>query len=111
MRECCHRHFDIDISKNISNYESLPLVFCQSIAIKVNVVPQSLYGHREHVVTRGQGHVTQDRAHVVIDVVHFLLISVHDLVSIEDHVPTKETREASRKSNTEETIKCLGKKI
>ena len=61
------------------------------------------------MVTRGQGHVTQDRAHVVIDVVHFLLISVHDLVSIEDHVPTKETREASRKSNTEETIKCLGK--
>ena len=88
---------------------SLPLVFCQSIAIKVDVVLESLEWHREHVVERGHDHMTQDRAHVVVDVVNFLFISVHNLVSVENHVAAKKTRDASRKSDTEEPIKCLRK--
>ena len=100
-------HQNIYFSRT-SNYDNCsPLVFCQSIAIKVYVVLESLERHCKHVVTRGQGHMTQDRAHVVIDVVNFLFISVHYLISVEDHVSTKKTWEASCKSNTKETIKCL----
>ena len=57
--------------------------------------------------TRGGCHVREDGADVVLDAVDLLLVPVHDLVSVEDHVASKQSWNTSSEPNTQETVESL----
>ena len=49
-----------------------------------------------------------DGTEVVLDVVNLLLVLVDNLVSVEHHVPSKQSRQSSSKPETETTVEGLG---
>ena len=49
-----------------------------------------------------------DGTEVVLDVVHLLLVLVDNLVSVEHHVPSKQSRRPGSKPETETPVEGLG---
>ena len=52
-----------------------------------------------------------DGAEVVLDVVNLLLVPVNNLISVEHHVPSKQSGQAGSKPETETTVEGLGRVI
>ena len=84
-----------------------PLGFSQSVEVKLKVVPDLSDGEDEHKETGGPDHVVADGTEVVLDVVDLLLVPVHNLVSVENHVPAKQSRQSNGKPETQAAIEGL----
>ena len=57
--------------------------------------------------TDGGDHMAGDGAEVVLDVVDLLIVLINDLVSIKDHVTSKQSRQTCGKTNTKESVEGL----
>ena len=85
-----------------------PLSFSQSVEVELEVVFYLSGGVNEDIEAGGEGDMVADGAEVVLDVVHLLLVLINDLVSVEHHVPTEQSRKSSSKPKTETTVEGLG---
>ena len=89
------------------NNDTLLFECSKSIDVELTVILKSQHRKKEHVSTRGGCHVSEDGADVVLDAVDLLLVPVHDLVSVEDHVASKQSWNTSSKPDTQETVEGL----
>ena len=85
-----------------------PLSFSQSVEVELEVVFDLSGGVNEDIEAGGEGDMVADGAEVVLDVVHLLLVLINNLVSVEHHVPTEQSRQSSSKPETETTVEGLG---